>query len=64
MYAWAIGEGLCETNPVVGTNKAAEEKPRERVLSDAELAAIWNALPDSDFGRILISYSPARAARR
>ena len=41
MYAWATGEGLCETNPVDGTNKADEGKSRDRVLSDAELAAIW-----------------------
>ena len=53
MYAWAIGEGLCETNPVDGTNKPDERRPRDRVLSDPELAAIWNAATDSDFGRIV-----------
>jgi integrase len=53
MFAWAIGEGLCEANPVIGTNKAAEEKPRERVLDDAELAAVWKATPDNDYGRIV-----------
>ena len=51
-YAWAIGEGLCETNPVIGTN-TFDTKPRDRVLSDAELAAIWNAAPDNDYGRIV-----------
>lgn len=53
MYAWAIGEGLCETNPVGGTNKPDERRSRDRVLSDPELAAIWNAATDSDFGRIV-----------
>jgi integrase len=53
MYAWAIGEGLCETNPVDGTNKPGQGKPRDRVLSDPELAAIWNAATDDDFGRIV-----------
>ena len=53
MYAWAIGEGLCETNPVDGTNKPDDRRSRDRVLSDPELAAIWNAAPDSDFGRIV-----------
>src|SRR5262249_45238812 len=44
MFAWAIGEGLCDANPVIGTNKPQKvEKPRERVLTDAELAAIWKA---------------------
>jgi integrase len=53
MYAWAIGEGLCETNPVDGTNKADEGGARDRVLSDAELASVWNAAPESDYGRIV-----------
>ena len=52
-FAWAIGEGLCETNPVDGTNKASEEQPRDRVLSDAELAAIWNADTPGDYGNIV-----------
>ncbi len=53
MYAWAIGEGLCESNPVIGTNKSSEGKSRERVLSDAELVAIWKAAPNSDYGNIV-----------
>lgn len=52
-FAWCIGEGLCDSNPVMGTNKAAEEKTRDRVLSDDELVAIWNACPDNDYGRIV-----------
>jgi integrase len=52
-YAWAIGEGLCEANPVIGTNLRDENDPRERSLSDAEVAAVWLAAPDSDYGRIL-----------
>jgi integrase len=52
MYCWAMGEGLCEANPVVGTNNPAEGvKPRERVLSDNELRIIWRACADDDFGR-------------
>jgi integrase len=53
MYAWAIGEGLVESNPVVGTNKASNDQERERVLSDAELVKVWKAAPDNDYGRIL-----------
>ena len=53
MFAWAIGEGLVEVNPVNGTNKVERNKSRERVLSDAELAAIWKAAPDNDYGRIV-----------
>jgi integrase len=53
MFAWAIGEGLCDANPVMGTNKASDDKERERTLTDAELAAVWKAAPDNDYGRIL-----------
>jgi integrase len=50
-YGWLIGEGLAENNPVTGTNKT-NSKPRERVLADAELKAIWKALSDDDYGDI------------
>ena len=52
-YRWAIGEGLCEENPVTGTNKQEESGPRERSLSDAEAATVWLAAPDNDYGRIV-----------
>ncbi|MGY6282641.1 tyrosine-type recombinase/integrase [Methylorubrum extorquens] len=52
-FSWAIGEGLAEANPVAGTNKAAAETARSRVLADPELAAVWKACEDDDFGRIL-----------
>jgi integrase len=38
---------------VVGTRKPAGAKSRDRVLSDAELVAIWNACGDDDYGRIV-----------
>jgi integrase len=52
MFAWCVGEGLCEVNPVVGTN-AISTKSRERVLSDSELSRIWGQAPDNDYGRIV-----------
>ena len=52
LYSWAIGSGLVEMSPVVGTLKQAEERPRERVLTDAELRAIWHASKDDAHGRI------------
>jgi len=53
-FSWAMGEGLAETNPVIGTNKAAgDSKARERVLTDKELAPVWNGLPENDYGRIV-----------
>jgi integrase len=53
LYAWGIGEGMCDSNPVIGTNKRNENGPRERSLSDAEVAQVWLAAPDNDYGRIL-----------
>jgi integrase len=52
-FSWAMGEGIVENNPVIGTNKAIDEDPRDRVLTDAELAAIWTACRDDDYGRIV-----------
>jgi integrase len=52
-YRWAIGEGICDHNPVAGTNKRPENDPRERSLSDAEAAAVWLAARDTDYGRIV-----------
>jgi integrase len=53
LFAWAIREGLCEANPVIGTNKASDARPRERVLSDKELAEIWRMLGDDDYGAVV-----------
>ena len=53
MFVWAIGEGLCEENPVIGTNKQEENGPRERSLSDAEVASVWLAAPANDYGCIV-----------
>jgi integrase len=46
LFAWAIAEGLMgprPINPVVGTRQPAGSVPRDRVLTNAELVAIWNA---------------------
>jgi integrase len=53
MFTWAMGEGLAESNPVVGTNAPKAPKSRDRVLSDQELAAIWRAAGDDQFGKIV-----------
>ena len=56
MFAWAIGEALCGEafdNPVVGTNRASSGKSPGRALDADEIAAIWNAAGDGEFGRIV-----------
>src|SRR6185436_13192312 len=52
-YAWCIGEGMADTNPVIGTNKASADESRERVLGAPELVAIWKNLPPTPFGRVV-----------
>ena len=57
LFAWAIGEGLTDANPVVGTNKATEEVARDRVLTNGELSLIWRRAGEGDYGatvRLLI----------
>jgi integrase len=54
LFTWAMKEGLCDANPVIATNDPEEGiQPRDRVLTDAELAAVWRACEDNDFGRIV-----------
>jgi integrase len=52
-FTWAMQMGIVEANPVLGTAKPQDTTPRDRVLSDAELVAIWRACGDDDFGRIV-----------
>jgi integrase len=59
-FGWAIGEGLCELNPVDGTNRQAEPAVRERSLildgerpNYDELIAVWKGSPDNEYGKIV-----------
>ena len=52
MFTWAMQRGKVAANPVMLTEKRKEQS-RERVLSNDELVAIWNALPEGDFGAIV-----------
>jgi integrase len=51
-FAWTIGQGLTENNPVIGVGRS-KEKARDRVLSMDELAVVWNALEEDDYGAIM-----------
>ena len=52
-FVWAMQCGLVEHNPIIGTIKPKDGTPRKRVLKDIELAAIWHACRDDDYGRIV-----------
>jgi integrase len=52
-YTWAMRSGVANENPVINTIPPGEEKPRDRVLSDAEIATIWKYSGDGDYGAIV-----------
>jgi len=53
LFSWAMQMGLVEHNAVTGAYKPPRPESRDRVLSDAELAAIWNALPADSYGAVI-----------
>lgn len=62
-YAWGMRAGLVEHNPVIGTIKG-EETSRERVLSIAELGAIWRATGDASAHSAIIRLCLLTGARK
>jgi integrase len=52
-FAEAMQDGLVDSNPVIGARKPPSNRPRERVLTDGELSAIWKACGDDDYGRVV-----------
>ena len=46
MFNFAVHEERLTVSPVVGIKAIAEEVPRDRILTDAELAALWAGLED------------------
>jgi integrase len=53
LFAWAIGEGLADANPVVGTNKATDEVARDRVLTDDETGLVWRHAGTGQYSAIV-----------
>lgn len=52
LFSWAMSEGLATANPVIGVTKR-QERPRERILNDSELAGVWHAAGDDVYGTII-----------
>lgn len=56
---WAVAEDLIEANVAAGIKRPTRETPVDRILSDAELRAVWDATgglqyPAREFARLLI----------
>ncbi len=43
LFSWALEREIIKTNPTAGIKKPGAEKSRERVLTTAEIRAIWQA---------------------
>ena len=43
LFGWAVARGLLETNPATGVQAPGKETARDRVLTDTELKAVWQA---------------------
>jgi integrase len=52
-FAWLVGEGLLDENPMVGVNRPTASDPRDRVLTDDELRVLWAALDADDYSDII-----------
>jgi integrase len=52
MFTWAMRRGLHDSNPVAVT-EARPERSRDRVLTDDELAAVWNNVGNGEFGQAI-----------
>ena len=52
LFSWAMRQGLCDSNPIAGSTRQAEQS-RARVLLDTELETIWNALGSDDYSTII-----------
>lgn len=48
MVRWARGRGDLDENLTEGMTKPTVTAPRDRWLTEAEIAAVWQALPDAD----------------
>ncbi|TXN38736.1 tyrosine-type recombinase/integrase [Methylobacterium sp. WL30] len=52
-FAWLVGTGAAELNPVIGVPKPAPEVRRARILTEDEVAKVLGACRNDDFGRIV-----------
>lgn len=50
---WCMGRGILEKNVAALYDGGGTNEPRNRTLDDAEIAIVWKACGDDDFGRIV-----------
>jgi integrase len=67
LFKWSVGRGIIAINPMMDLPKPGAETKRDRVLTDKELVAVWNAAaimgwPFGDAVRLLILTGARRQA--
>jgi integrase len=53
VFSWAVSEDLVALSPCVGLRTPTPEKPRDRVYSTEEIAAIWAAVPGTEIEELV-----------
>jgi integrase len=49
LFAWALDRGYIEVHPIIGIKPPAKEVARDRILSDTEIRALWEATEELGF---------------
>src|SRR5262249_41239605 len=49
LFAWSVGRGIIDVNPLANVDRPGSETTRDRVLTDEELVAIWKAAEASGY---------------
>jgi integrase len=52
-FAWALDKEFVPANPCLSIRRRGANPSRERVLSLEELADVWRACPEGDYGKIV-----------
>jgi integrase len=54
LFGWAVEQEIIEVSPFAGLKAPAEEKSRDRILTDQELRAVWQAVGQMEAYGVLV----------
>lgn len=53
-FSWLVGRDVITVSPAIGVERPAKDVPRERILDDSEVAALWHVCDEEGvFGSLL-----------
>ena len=53
MFGWALERDIIAANPIAAVKRPGKETSRDRVLTDDELMAVWNACSDGTYEAVV-----------